>query len=116
MCFLGVGSQVTIPRPHQIRCDCVECVSSSEVGNLVVIFALIFDGFDVKQDSPSVTEGGQFETLALSAQHLQGPGLPVAHRAVQRGPHPHGLQTGLGTQRAQQGGALSVTLASSLKR
>lgn len=22
---------MTIPRPHQIRCDCVECVSSSEV-------------------------------------------------------------------------------------
>ncbi|XP_026861974.2 short transient receptor potential channel 5a [Electrophorus electricus] len=26
--------KVTIPRPHQIRCDCVECVSSSEVDSL----------------------------------------------------------------------------------
>ncbi|MEQ2282301.1 Short transient receptor putative channel 5, partial [Ameca splendens] len=28
---LLVQRKVTIPRPHQIRCDCVECVSSSEV-------------------------------------------------------------------------------------
>ncbi|XP_056156281.1 short transient receptor potential channel 5a [Lampris incognitus] len=30
----GCSVQVTIPRPHQIRCDCVECVSSSEVDSL----------------------------------------------------------------------------------
>uniref|UniRef100_A0A8C2Z7B7 Transient receptor potential cation channel, subfamily C, member 5a n=1 Tax=Cyclopterus lumpus TaxID=8103 RepID=A0A8C2Z7B7_CYCLU len=31
---LLVQRKVTIPRPHQIRCDCVECVSSSEVDSL----------------------------------------------------------------------------------
>ncbi|XP_066514612.1 short transient receptor potential channel 5a isoform X2 [Hoplias malabaricus] len=31
---LLVQHKVTIPRPHQIRCDCVECVSSSEVDSL----------------------------------------------------------------------------------
>ncbi|KAK5875534.1 hypothetical protein CesoFtcFv8_026606 [Champsocephalus esox] len=31
---LLVARKVTIPRPHQIRCDCVECVSSSEVDSL----------------------------------------------------------------------------------
>uniref|UniRef100_A0A673BD22 Transient receptor potential cation channel, subfamily C, member 5a n=1 Tax=Sphaeramia orbicularis TaxID=375764 RepID=A0A673BD22_9TELE len=31
---LLVQKKVTIPRPHQIRCDCVECVSSSEVDSL----------------------------------------------------------------------------------
>ncbi|KAF1473490.1 Short transient receptor potential channel 5, partial [Pygoscelis antarcticus] len=31
---LLVQRRVTIPRPHQIRCNCVECVSSSEVDSL----------------------------------------------------------------------------------
>uniref|UniRef100_A0A8C7KTU9 Transient receptor potential cation channel subfamily C member 5 n=1 Tax=Oncorhynchus kisutch TaxID=8019 RepID=A0A8C7KTU9_ONCKI len=31
---LLVQRKVTIPRPHQIRCDCVACVSSSEVDSL----------------------------------------------------------------------------------
>ncbi|XP_077619251.1 short transient receptor potential channel 5 [Crocuta crocuta] len=31
---LLVQKRVTIPRPHQIRCNCVECVSSSEVDSL----------------------------------------------------------------------------------
>ncbi|XP_070978147.1 short transient receptor potential channel 5-like [Oncorhynchus clarkii lewisi] len=31
---LLVQRKVTIPRPHQIRCDCVECASSSEVDSL----------------------------------------------------------------------------------
>ncbi|XP_069049554.1 short transient receptor potential channel 5a [Lepisosteus oculatus] len=31
---LLVQRKVTIPRPHQIRCNCVECVSSSEVDSL----------------------------------------------------------------------------------
>ncbi|MFT7802076.1 short transient receptor potential channel 5-like isoform X1 [Arapaima gigas] len=31
---LLVQRKVTVPRPHQIRCDCVECVSSSEVDSL----------------------------------------------------------------------------------
>ncbi|KAJ8008524.1 hypothetical protein DPEC_G00105770 [Dallia pectoralis] len=31
---LLVQRKVTIPRPHQIRCDCVQCVSSSEVDSL----------------------------------------------------------------------------------
>ncbi|KAK6291681.1 hypothetical protein J4Q44_G00374660 [Coregonus suidteri] len=31
---LLVQRKVAIPRPHQIRCDCVQCVSSSEVDSL----------------------------------------------------------------------------------
>uniref|UniRef100_A0A3B3T624 Transient receptor potential cation channel subfamily C member 5 n=1 Tax=Paramormyrops kingsleyae TaxID=1676925 RepID=A0A3B3T624_9TELE len=31
---LLVQREVSIPRPHRIRCDCVECVSSSEVDSL----------------------------------------------------------------------------------
>ncbi|XP_066212557.1 short transient receptor potential channel 5 [Saccopteryx leptura] len=31
---LLVQKRVTIPRPHKIRCNCVECVSSSEVDSL----------------------------------------------------------------------------------
>ncbi|CAG5929422.1 unnamed protein product [Menidia menidia] len=31
---LLVQRKVTIPRPHQIRCDCVECVSSSEASDV----------------------------------------------------------------------------------
>uniref|UniRef100_A0AAY5KV86 Transient receptor ion channel domain-containing protein n=1 Tax=Esox lucius TaxID=8010 RepID=A0AAY5KV86_ESOLU len=31
---LLVQRKVTLPRPHQIRCDCVACVSSSEVDSL----------------------------------------------------------------------------------
>lgn len=47
--------------------------------------------------------GRQPSPLTVSTQHLQGAGLAVAHRSVQRGSHPHRLQTRLGAQRAQQG-------------
>ncbi|XP_077014165.1 short transient receptor potential channel 4 isoform X3 [Tamandua tetradactyla] len=47
---------------------------------------------------------GQPAALALQAQHLQGAGQPLADRAVQRGPLPHGLPAQLGAAGAQQGG------------
>lgn len=52
---------------------------------------------------PFLPSGGQPPALALSTQHLQGFGLALTHRAVQRGSHSDRLQTWLGTERAQQG-------------
>lgn len=95
-CLLLLLLQVTIPRPHQIRCDCVECVSSSEVSDYFsgLAFAenqypaLVFNnkiGHRLVQCLVylSALEGRQSSTFTLSTKYLQGSGLAIPHRIVQ---------------------------------
>ena len=45
-----------------------------------------------------VEVGGQPPPLQVQDQRVPGAGLPLPHRAVQQGPHPHCLRAFMGTQ------------------